>query len=257
MKIIDKTETVLDTILTSKGPIPIDQEDQRYQPYIRRSNHATSSTNGSDHILQEIATTSQNGSTTAITENQDSSYYAYIRPCPQVLILTKSDKENPTRLDINIRWSGKHELSIDKCKLPDETYYEEGGPKDKLRIFLQLNPNVRELKSFYADVKPLQDGSNKNCIGPIVISVKVDMENAVEKTLVNHFSTTEREEAERLVQAKSICQLTAGIGPNKDTVLAVLCAQKPMKSQTLAQIYTVIGRIINHSDNRVSIEFFF
>ena len=58
LQIIDKTETVLDTILTSKGPIPIDQEDQRYQPYIRRSNHATSSTNGSDHILQNIATTS-------------------------------------------------------------------------------------------------------------------------------------------------------------------------------------------------------
>ena len=58
-------------------------------------------------------------------------------------------------------------------------------------------------------------------------------------------------EAKALVEGRTIDQLTAGVGPHKDTVLAVLAAQRQMTGQTLAQIHAVTLRLTSHPDKKV------
>jgi len=255
LQIIDHVTKTSDIKLTPKGPIPIDHEETRYQPYIRRANVQSNSLSGIPQLPPSSIPATEQGIFNEI-EQITTTHVETInqfRSCPKVLILTKLDMKNPTQLDIRIRWSNQHEITIERCQLPEETYFQEGAPPDKLRIFLQLNPNIRELKSFYADVKSGTDsyGSSKKFIGPIVISLKIELDERVEKKLLSNIAPSQKEEAERLVGAKTISQLTAGIGPHKDTVLAVLSAQKQMTGQTLAQIYSVTNRIISHPDYQV------
>ena len=175
---------------------------------------------------------------------------------PNVRILKKADTKNPSKLDATVDWTNKHEICIGRCQLPEETYYGEPAVESKVQLFIQLNPNVKELKSFMAEVKIEFDGkkgSKKHFIGPIVIFLKTELAESQEKYLLERTTMEERTDAYNLVEKKDLNQLTSGIGPHKDTVLAVLCAQRNPKNpgQTFAQIYAVIQRLINNPEQNV------
>jgi len=228
--------------LISRGPVPIDQEGHRYTPYGR-----TPSISSNNHISNSIPT-----SVVQADHDQDSSH----QPKPNVMILRKADTKNPSKLNAIVTWSDKHEICINRCQLPEETYYGEEGLGNKVQLFIQLNPNIKELKSFLADVKTDidVDGQTKlHFIGPIVISLKTELADSQEKNLLAQTSMEERTAAFNLVNQKEMSQLTSGIGPHKDTVLSVLCAQRNPANpgQTYAQIHAVIQRLINHPDKKV------
>jgi len=252
LQIIDICIKTSDIKLTPKGPIPIDSEEKRYQPYIRRANVQNNALNGIPQLPSSSIPGAENifNGVEQIATTSDENINRY-RSSPKVLILTKSD--NLIQLGIKIRWSNQHEITMDRCQLPEETYFGVDSPPGTLIMFLQVNPHTQELKKFNADVKNGTDDHeiNKKFIGPIVISLKIPLDDSVEKKLLSKIAPSQKEEAEHLVGAKTISQLTAGIGPHKDTVLAVLSAQKQMNGQTLAQIYAVTKRLISHQDYQV------
>jgi len=183
-------------------------------------------------------------------------YGAAGQPQPNIMIFKKSDTKNPSRLDVKVTWSDKYELCIDKYLLPEETYFGEDMRGNKVQLLIQLNPRINELKSFLADVRTemAPDGQKKlNFIGPIVISLKTELAESQERYLLEKTSMEERTAAYNLVNQKELSQLTTGIGQNKDTVLAVLCAQRNPTNpgQTYAQIHSVIQRLANHPERSV------
>ena len=111
----------------SRGPVSIDTPDNRFQPYSRPDQH--------QGVIQSAG-----------KPDEDKH-----QPIPNVLIYTKKDRERPSKIDVRIEWSDKHELCIQKYKLPEETCFTEGA--NTIQLFIQLNPNLKETKSFLADVK--------------------------------------------------------------------------------------------------------
>eukprot|EP00092_Neocalanus_flemingeri_P034218 GFUD01037214.1.p1 GENE.GFUD01037214.1~~GFUD01037214.1.p1 ORF type:complete len:697 (+),score=154.28 GFUD01037214.1:107-2197(+) len=226
----------------SRGPVPIDQEGHRYTPY-GRNQCATSNTITPTipHLVEHV------------DFDPDSNSH---QPKPNIMILRKADTKNPSKLEATVTWSNKHEICIDRCQLPDETYYGEEAVGNKVQLFIQLNPNIKELKSFLADVKTEIDADSQrkiHFIGPIVISLKTELADSQEKYLLEKTTMEERVAAFNLVNQKEMSQLTSGIGPHKDTVLSVLCAQRSPANpgQTYAQIHAVIQRLITHPDKKV------
>ncbi len=71
-----------------------------------------------------------------------------------------------------------------------------------------------------------ESGQRAFFIGPIVISLKTDLAESQERALLAQISEEERASAMNLVAEKDIHQLVSGIGPQKDTVLAILSAQR-------------------------------
>ena len=130
-----------------------------------------------------------------------------------VMILRKSDPVNPSHLDAPVTWSNKFEISIGRFKLPDETLFGKQGEEDssKVQLFIQLNPNVRELKSFLANVRIEESEKIKErYIGPIVISLKTDLAESQEEKLLAMTTMEERTAAFNLVNNKELSQLTTG-----------------------------------------------
>ena len=235
----DNKETIL---LISRGPVPIDQySNPRYNPYAR--------------VRREHDPMSEPANLVNVSE-YDTEHGTSL-PKPNVMILTKYDNVNPTSLDAPVTWTNKYEICIQRHKLPEETFFcKQAGMENKVQLFIQLNPNVRELKSFLADVRTemSEEGQSKvKYIGPIVISLKTELAGSQEEALLALTTMEERTAAFNLVNQKDISQLTSGIGPHKDTVLSVLCAQRNPASpgQTYAQIHAVIHRLITHQDSKV------
>eukprot|EP00090_Calanus_glacialis_P031097 TRINITY_DN5094_c0_g1_i2.p1 TRINITY_DN5094_c0_g1~~TRINITY_DN5094_c0_g1_i2.p1 ORF type:complete len:721 (-),score=171.28 TRINITY_DN5094_c0_g1_i2:583-2673(-) len=230
-------------LFISRGPVPIDQEGHRYTPYGRNQ-----SSSGTNHIAPTIPQLVEH-----VDFDPDSNSH---QPKPNIMILRKADTKNPSKLDATVTWSNKHEICIDRHQLPDETYYGEEALGNKVQLFIQLNPSIKELKSFLADVKTEIDGNGQrkvSFIGPIVISLKTELADSQEKYLLEKTTMEERTAAFNLVNQKEMSQLTSGIGPHKDTVLSVLCAQRNPANpgQTYAQIHAVIQRLITHGDKKV------
>ena len=214
----------------SRGPIDQETHFSRAHPYSRQGN--------SPNMVLSSALDS------------------FTLPPANVLVLRKADTSIPARLEARCTWSNKHELCIEKYLLPEDTYFGEGTVENKVQLFIQLNPNVKDLKSFLADVKTEFDTSGESkrrFIGPIVISLKTELAESQEKRLLDKTTMEERTAAYNLVHQKELSQLTSGIGPHKDTVLSVLCAKRNPDNpgQTYAQIHAVIQRLINHPDNMV------
>lgn len=223
----------------SRGPIPIDHDTMaRYNPYSRPGAQVRST------VEPNLIAAAEYDTETSL-------------PKPNVMILRKYDTANPSKLDVPVTWSNKYEICIERYRLPEETYFgKETGLENKVQLFIQLNPSVRELKSFLADVKTedAQDGINKNrFIGPIVISLKTELAGSQEARLLEMTNMEERTAAFNLVNKKEISQLTSGIGPHKDTVLSVLCAQRNPANpgNTFAQIHAVIQRLVTHVEPKV------
>lgn len=208
--------------------------DNRYNPYTRQHSSQNSIPPIVEPKLKETSSLSK----------------------PNVRILKTGDTKNPSKLDASVTWTNKQEIAIDSCQLPEDTYYREISCENKVQIFIQINPNVSELKSFLADVKveiDPENGSKKHFIGPIVIFLKTELAESQEKYLLAKTTMEERTDAYNLVQNKDLSQLTCGIGPHKDTVLSVLCAQRnpAHPGQTYAQIHAVIHRLVSHPEKRV------
>lgn len=234
-----EVDTPVVTII-SRGPVTLDQHSNRFQPYGRPQIHGPASGPpppvGRQHVGEDFG-------------DQEA-------PKPNIMIFKKADPKNPTKLDIGVTWSNKYELAIERHLLPQDTYYGEEPISDKVQLFIQLNPRIQELKSFLADVRTEldADGQKKlNFIGPIVISLKTELADSQEKYLLEKTTMEERTAAFNLVNQKELAQLTSGIGPHKDTVLSVLCAQRnpPNPGQTYAQIHAVIQRLVKNTDKTV------
>ena len=194
LKLPVRTEVQETIQLVSRGPIHTEHGAQRFSPYAR------------DHGQNLVTCGDFSGDTEA---------GICCLPTPNVLILRKMDTTNPSKLDVPVRWTNKYEICIDRYRLPEETYYGKGeGGENKVELFIQLNPSVYELKSFLADVR---SEAGKDFIGPIVISLKTELEDSQERKLLDLTSMEERTAAFNLVNQKEICQLTCGIGPHKDT----------------------------------------
>jgi len=177
-------------------------------------------------------------------------------PPATVLVLKKADTKNPSRIEARVTWTNKHELAIEKYLLPEDTFFGEDTVENKVQLFIQLNPNIKDLKSFLADVKTEQSATGESkmrYIGPIVISLKTELAQSQEKRLLEQTTMEERTAAYNLVHQKELSHLTSGIGPHKDTVLSVLCAKRNPENpgQTFAQIHAVVQRLINHPDPQV------
>jgi hypothetical protein len=132
----------------SRGPVSVDQLDHRFQPYGRNpidSHH---------HHHQHQTQQQHHPDLELVTGDEES----YVPPKPILLVYTKKDKENPTRLDgAPIEWSDKHELCIAKFPLPEDTAFEGGAATcaavSQVQIFVQLNPASRDTNTFLAHVK--------------------------------------------------------------------------------------------------------
>ena len=167
------------------------------------------------------------------------------------------DTKNPSKLDASVAWTNTQKITINSCELPEDTYYGGRAGENKVQIFIQINPTVSELKSFLAEVKvevEPRSGRKRNFIGPIVIFLKTELAESQEQYLLEQTSMEERTAAYNLVGKKDLSQLTCGIGPHKDTVLSVLCAQRDPEhpGQVCAQIHAVIQRLVGHSEKRVN-----
>ena len=137
-------------------------------------------------------------------------------PKPNLMILTKTDSVNPSPLNAPVNWSNKHEICIGRFKLPEETLFGKESCEEKVQLFIQLNPYLRELKSFLADVHTEEfDKFKEKYIGPIVISLKTDLACSQEGKLLELTTAEERNAAFNLVMKKEISQLTTGKKPNK------------------------------------------
>ena len=144
-----------------------------------------------------------------------------------------------SRLEAEVSWASCYELRISKTLLPEDTQFEESSSQDKLQLFVQLDPGVKELKSFMADVKSETDNLvTQRFMGPIVIFLKEELAESQEEKVLALVTAEERAAAHNLVQKKDLAQLTEGVGPHQDTVLAILCAQKQphQPGRTLAQV---------------------
>jgi len=211
----------------SRGPVTIEHSDRRFQPYGRPE--------------------------TAVTAAGPETAKDDVRPVPNLLIYRKADHDLPTKIDhVKIEWLDNHELSIKEYRLPEDALYTEAGG-NFIQLFVQLNPNLKDLKSFNADVKvgTEENGSRYNYIGPILISLKTDLAESQEKMLLADVTAEDKQAARRLVDQKDISQLVSGIGPHKDTVLALLSAQRKNTGQGLAQVHAVVQRLLNHQDKQV------
>ena len=154
-------------------------------------------------------------------------------------------------LNVEVKWTNSNELRISRTPLPDDLDLEDGPIPDKVQLFVQLDPHVRELKSFLADVK--FEHNRRQFIGPIVIYLKAELTESQEKKLMSLTSLEQRTAAYELVYKKDIHQLVQGAGPHNDTVLAILCAQKNPDNpgQNYAQIFAVLQRLSSSSDERI------
>jgi hypothetical protein len=219
----------------SRGPVSVEHLENRFQPYSRPDQLHSG-------VIQSAG-----------KHDEDKH-----QPLPNVLIYTKRDRERPTKIDVKIEWSDKHELCIDKYRLPEDTWFMEGT--NNIQLFIQLNPSVKDTKSFLADVKDIADESGQRAffIGPIVISLKTDLADSQERILLQELTEEERMGAMNLVAEKDIAQLVSGIGPQKDTVLAILSAQRksPNPGQVMAQIHAVVQRLLRHKEDKVRLAVF-
>ena len=169
------------------------------------------------------------------------------RPSPLVWILRNPDTKTPSRIDAKVKWANSNELRIYRTQLPEDTHYEDSSYQNKIQLFIQLDPNINELKSFVADVKSESQSSVRKFIGPIVIFLKAELLESQEEKILAMTTMEERTAAYNLVDKKDIFQLTQGIGPHNDSVLSILCAQKQPQNrgQNYAQIYAVLQRLAN------------
>ena len=173
---------------------------------------------------------------------------------PVVKILRQSDLSTPTVLKTSVSWTGRQEITIGECELPPDTYY--GDTSNKVKIFLQLTRNSTHMKTFLADVHVVTNhltGVKRYLIGPVVILLKTELAESHEKRLLEQTTTEERTDAQTLVGRKSLEQLTSGVGPHKDTVLSVLCAQRnpTQPGQLYAQIHALVNRLVSHPERRI------
>ena len=113
---------------TSRGPVSMENSENRFQPYSRPHPHHQ-----------------------GLTQSPDKQDEEKPQPIPNVLIYKKSERERPTKIDVKIAWSDKHELCIEKYQLPEDTWFTDGT--NRIQLFIQLNPNIKDTKSFLADVK--------------------------------------------------------------------------------------------------------
>ena len=144
-----------------------------------------------------------------------------------------------SRLEAEVSWASCYELRISKTLLPEDTQFEESSSQDKLQLFVQLDPGVKELKSFMAAVKSETDNlMTQKFLGPIVVFLKEELAESQEEKVLALVTAEERAAAHNLIQEKELWQLTEGVGPHQDTVLAILCAQKQphQPGRTLAQV---------------------
>ena len=90
-------------------------------------------------------------------------------------------------------------------------------------------------------------------IGPIVIFLKAELAESQEEKILGLTTMEERTAAHNLVDKKEQAQLTRGMGPHQDTVLAILCAQRqpPEPGRNLAQIHAVLKRLSGSPDPSV------
>ena len=170
------------------------------------------------------------------------------RPSPILRILRVSDKSKPSILDTGVRWTSRQEITIPQCMLPPDTYYGP-SPGHQLQIFIQINPELSEMKSFTADVRV---EGEKHYIGPIVILLKTELAESQEKKLLELTTMEDRTTAYNLVANKNMEELTSGIGPHRDTILAMLCAQRNPEhpGKLYAQIHAVIQRLNSQPEQR-------
>jgi ankyrin repeat protein len=169
------------------------------------------------------------------------------QPLPNLLIPTNRDPEHLHKIETKIEWADQHELSIAKYKLPADVILEASGA---VKMYVQLDPSVRDMKSFLADVKieKTQDGEIKY-IGPILISIKQDLMDSQEKMLLAEVKEEDFLAARDLVYNKDISDLVTVIGPRQDTVLAILCAKgKTNPGPVTSQIYFLIQRLLKSPD---------
>ena len=234
LKLSVETEVQETIQLISRGPITIDHDSHRYAPYSRDTR-------------QNIVSSGDYGA--------ESEVRCSIPP-PNVLILRKFDPNNPEKLDAKVSWTNQYEICIERYRLPESYYGKHEGAENKVQLFIQLNPHVKEFKSFLADVRTemtLGGTAEAHYIGPIVISLKTEIDDSQEMKLLERTTIEERTAAYNLVNQKDIAQLTCGIGPHQDTVLSVLCAQRQpaCPGQTYSQIYAVIQRLVKDKDSKV------
>jgi len=220
----------------SRGPIDQESHYNRSHPYSRPGGCPTS-TNTTMSMADDV--------------------HHHQQPAqPRVLVLKKADHRIPSPLEVRVTWNNRHELCIEKHILPADTYFGEDTVENKVRLYIQLDPKVNDLKCFLADVKTVLDTSGESkmrYIGPIVVSLKTELAESQERRLLDRTTPEERTAAYNLVHQKDLGQLTSGIGPHKDTVLSVLCAKRNPDNpgQILAQIHAVVQRLKNHPDNSV------
>ena len=220
----------------SRGPIDQESHYNRGHPYSRPGGCPTS-TNTTMSMADDV--------------------HHHQQPAqPRVLVLKKADHRIPSPLEVRVTWNNRHELCIEKHILPADTYFGEDTVENKVRLYIQLDPKVNDLKCFLADVKTVLDTSGESkmrYIGPIVVSLKTELAESQERRLLDRTTPEERTAAYNLVHQKDLGQLTSGIGPHKDTVLSVLCAKRNPDNpgQILAQIHAVVQRLKNHPDNSV------
>lgn len=217
----------------SRGPVTLEHTDYRFQPYGRPE--------------PSVAVPAVAAAVAASEAGKEEA-----RPVPNVLIHRKNDTDHPTKIDVKIEWLDNHELSIKEYRLPEDVVFTEAGNKF-VQIFVQLNPNHKDLKSFAAEVRVGAEGNGGkfNYIGPILISLKTDLAESQEKLLLAEVTAEDKLAAARLVAKKDTAQLISGIGPHKDTVLALLSAQRKNTGQVLAQVHAVVQRLLNHPDKQV------
>lgn len=172
------------------------------------------------------------------------------QPLPKLLIPScRQDPDHLINIDAKMAWTDKHELSIAKYKLPDDVIFVKHATQVKVHI--QLDPNIRDMKSFDADVKIElnQDGIEDKFIGPIVISIKQDLMDSQEKMLLAELKEEDCQAARDLVYNKDISALVSVIGPRQDTVLAILCAKgKSNPGAVTGQIYHLVQRLLHSPD---------
>ena len=122
--------------------------------------------------------------------------------------------EGLSRVEVNVKWAENNELRIAKTELPEDTVLEVPS---KVQLFVQLDPNIKEFKSFWADVKTGagEDSVIRKCIGPIVIFLKAELAESQEEKILSLTSMEERIAAHNLVEKKELAQLTRGRGPHQ------------------------------------------
>ena len=168
------------------------------------------------------------------------------------LVWIKRAGDGLSRIEVNVKWAENNELRIGKTQLAEDAVLEMPS---KIQLFIQLDPNVKEFKSFLADVKTVtgQDSVTRKSIGPIVIFLKAELAESQEEKILGLTTMEERTAAHNLVDKKELGQLTRGMGPHQDTVLAILCAQRqpPEPGRNLAQILAVLKRLSSSPDPTV------